>query len=293
MEKKQSGIYRLIFIIVILTISTWFVSKHKNTLNTQTHIDALMHSSNTITQLSTAQLYEHLQSIIPSHDIDLIAKVIAQLAPSNAQKIIKKLIEETTILSAEEKIKIIFGCIALYTGKQNTQNDLLHLLCAYPLLQETNSLLVVLIKNKYNDILSIFSQWAKECNLWQSFVDHAFDIAITNNDYTTIETLLSKKIRVTEKKASQLLFSVIEHDKDSAFVPLLVKHAHADVNFTIQGKTLLITAVEHNNIKMLHELLEAGAVVDRIADNTTETALQIAMSRNYTFAEQLLREYGA
>jgi ankyrin repeat protein len=143
-------------------------------------------------------------------------------------------------------------------------------------------------------------QWAKNQQqdaekplLWPSLIDNAFDVAIADNDYTTIETLLSKKIKVTEQKASQLLLHVIENKKNNAFIPLLAKHAHADVNYAVNGKTLLIVAVEQNNIEHVHALLEAGAVVDRVVDHTKETALQVAMTRKYTHAEQLLREYGA
>ena len=298
MEKKEVGMYRLLIIIIILTASIWFLNKHKSASNTQTTVDTL-HELQAVKNLPTDQAYNYIQSLLPSHDIDLIVKVTTQLAHHNAQTMIEKLIQ-TPLLSAEEKIKIIFGNSAYHSGKKNIQYALFDILIAHPCLQENTSILLTLIKSKYNEQLALFTQWAKEQStlssqpsLWKSFVEQAFYTAIKHDDYAVIELLLSKKIKITEEKASKLLLSVIENNKNSEFVPLLVKHAHADVNYAVNGKTLLIAAVEQNNIKLVHALLEAGAVVDRIVDHKKGTALQIAMANKYTSAEQLLREYGA
>ncbi len=44
---------------------------------------------------------------------------------------------------------------------------------------------------------------------------------------------------------------------------------------------------------MIHVLLDAGAVVDRVVDPEQGSALQIAMARNDKVIQELLREYGA
>jgi ankyrin repeat protein len=72
---------------------------------------------------------------------------------------------------------------------------------------------------------------------------------------------------------------------------LLIRHTQADINYTQCGKTLLIAAVEKDNIEMVRILLDAGAVVDRVSN--VGTALTVAMRQKNYSVEQLLREYGA
>jgi len=59
----------------------------------------------------------------------------------------------------------------------------------------------------------------------------------------------------------------------------------------VNGKNLLINAVEKNNIEITKALLDAGAVVDR--PSIIGTALHVAIQQKNYKLEQLLREYGA
>ena len=303
MKKKELGVYRLLTIIVVLSISIWFINKHKeNIYTTSTHIDIPATPAESISHLPLENIYSHIHPLLISHDINLLIKTINQFNHDIITNLIEKLMNDAShTLSSEEKAKIIFEAVSHCHTKKNTQYTLLNfLLSTPPSICNLSSALITLIRNKHTNILPIFTQWAKKlkrdskyCSLWPSLINHTFTIAIKENDYFVVETLLSKKIKVSEAKASQLLLYVIEHNKNSAFIPLLVKYAHADVNCAIQGKIPLIEAVEQNNIEHVHALLEAGAVVDRIVDKKKGTALHIAMLHKYTHAEKLLREYGA
>ena len=125
------------------------------------------------------------------------------------------------------------------------------------------------------------------------YAEQAFKRAVEDNDYTAVEALFSKKVRIAHKKANELLWHIVETGKDSTLISLLINHAQADVNYTENGKTLLIAAVERNNIEIVRTLLDEGAVVDRIIDNEKNTALTVALKHKYRSVEQLLREYGA
>ena len=125
------------------------------------------------------------------------------------------------------------------------------------------------------------------------YAEKAFARAVEDNDYAAVETLFSKKVRIPQHKASELLWYIVGTEKNSNLISLLVNHAQADVNYTENGKMLLVAAVEKNNTDMVRVLLDQGAIVDRVIDGEKNTALTIAMKNKYRSVAQLLREYGA
>jgi ankyrin repeat protein len=301
MENREAGIYRLFIILAIFSASILFLNSHKKSSITATHIDVLNVSTDSVVGLSLDQAYEHMSSLLKSHDTDLIVKIIHQFIHHFAVELVEKIIKDTALsLSNEEKLEILFGTVLHCNGKKAVQYRLLDFLLDYPSLYQEIPVLISLARSKYTDTIAIFINWGKERQkeqaregLLQTFVNHAFTVAIQENDYNSCEVLLSKKVRIEAPKASELLWHIVENNKNSAFVSLLVHHSHADVNSVGDGKTLLIAAVEHNNTKMVQVLLDEGAVVDRVVDPEKGTALEIAMARNYSSTEQLLREYGA
>ena len=65
-----------------------------------------------------------------------------------------------------------------------------------------------------------------------------------------------------------------------------------DLNENHEGKTLLIAAVEQNQLGLVKVLLEKGAAVNLIFDPAIGSALQIALRKKYADIELLLRAKG-
>jgi hypothetical protein len=301
MESRKVGAYRLIITLGIFSVSIFFLNNNKKKITTNTHIDLIDCKTNSIAKLSLEHAYEQMNSLFVSRDTDLIVKVIGQFKEQCMHELVEKIIRETpSFLSYQEKMNIIFGLVAHCSSKKNMQYDLLDFLLEYPVLHNEIPALLALARSKYPDIIAVFINWGKDrqkkegkAGLLTAYVEQAFSTAIAENDYMAIEIMLSKKVRIMPQKASAFLWYIVANDKNSSLIPLLVHHAQADVNYADNGKTLLIEAVEKNNMDMIRVLLDEGAVVDRVVDAEKGSALHIAIKNNYVCAEQLLREYGA
>jgi len=300
MEGRQEGVLRLFIIMSFFCISIFFLNNNKKNLVTSPHIDICDTKSDSTVDFSIEHVYQEMNSLFLTHDIDLIIKVISQFKCNCARLVVEKIIKDETIcLSLEEKVNIIYGMMHAYT-KKNMHYEWLDLLLEYPRLDIQTPVLLSLARNKHADDIALFIAWGKDRQkargkngLLACYAEQAFKRAVEDNDYAAVETLFSKKVRIAQQKASELLWYIIEHKKNSALISLFVHHAQADVNCLENGKTLLIMAVEKNNIDGVRVLLDEGAVVDRVIDNEVGTALTIAMKHNYHNLEQLLREYGA
>jgi hypothetical protein len=302
MESRKVGVYRLFIIVGIFSASIFFLNNNKKKITTQTHIDLIQCKKNSIAKLSLEHAYEQMNSLFVARDTDLIVKVVSQFKDRCMYKLVERIVQEpSSFLSPEEKMEILFGLVAHCGAKKsNTQYDLFDFLLKYPILHKDTPALLVLARSKYADSIAQFINWGKDrqknegrTGLLTAYVEQAFTTAIADNDCAAVETMFSKKVRLAQSKASAFLWDIVENNKNSALIPLLVHHAQADVNCIDCAKTLLIAAVEKNNVEMIRALLDEGAVVDRVIDAEKGSALHIAMKNNYASVEQLLREYGA
>ena len=301
MESRKVGLYRLCVIMIIFCISIFFLNNNKKKFTTATHIDVFHNKVESVARISLEHAYEQISSLFVSHDIDLIVKVISQFKDQSAYELVDKTLQNSSpFLSDAEKKNILFGALNYCNIKKNIQYDLLDFFLKYPSLNNDIPILLLLARCEYPDLIHLFINWGKDrqknsgkTEFLRRFVDDAFTVAIANNDYTAVEVMLSKKVRIAQSKASELLWHIVAQNKSSALITLLVHHAQADVNYVNEGRTLLIEAVEKNNINTIRALLDEGAIVDRITDGERGSALRIAIKNKYAYAEQLLREYGA
>jgi hypothetical protein len=299
--KNTVGVYRLCVIVFFFVASMLFLNNQKKTNSLATHIDAFNSTASHESSVSLDQMYHYINSLMASRDINLIIKVINHSMNHHAVDIVEKIIlDNRCVCSSIDKMRIIFGVMVHQSSKKMVQYRLLDFLLNYPAIFDTHLVLLTLMRSGYADGLPVFLSWLKDRqkdsgreHVRALFIDHALAMAIDQNDYGIIETMFSKKIKISSDKASKLLLSVVEQNKDTAFIHLLVRHARADINYVKNGKTLLMMAVEQSNEKIVQALLEEGAVVDRIIDPINGTALTCAVASNNKAIEQLLREYGA
>lgn len=302
MESRQAGIFRLFIIMVFFGVSIFFLNNNKKHFTTATHIDICNTKIDHTMNVSLDQAYHEINSLFFTHDLDVIVKAMSQFKYHFTYDLIERMIhDEAVCLSIDEQVKVIYGMVAHYScPKRNIQYDFLDLFLKYPHLNSQNPILLSLARSKYADVIAMFITWGKDrqkvegrTGLLAGYAERAFIVAVEHDDCAAVEILFSKKVRIAQHKASELLWYIVEHGKNSKLISLLVDHAQADVNYADHGKTLLIAAVEKNNIEMVRVLLDKGAVVDRIVDTEAGTALTIAMKHKYHSLEQLLREYGA
>lgn len=301
METRKSGIFRLFIIMIFFCVSIFFLNNNKKKIVTATHIDMYTIKTDCPINFSIDQVYLKMQSLFVAHDIDLIIKVMNQFTCACARELIEKIIQDDVIpLSCDDKVKIIYGMVMHAESKKSIQYEWLDLFLKYPSLHLQTPVLLTLARSSYVDAIGLLIAWGKDRQknpayngVLSQYVQQAFISAIEDNDYAAIEILFSKKVRIDQPKASELLWYIVENNKNSRLISLLVHHAQADVNYTHNGKTLLIAAVEKNNLASVRALLDEGVVVDRVINNEVGTALTIAMKHNYHGVEMLLREYGA
>jgi hypothetical protein len=299
--ERQAGIFRLLIIMTFFCISIFFLNNNKKNFITATHIDICNVKADLAVNFSVDQTYQEMRTLFLMKDVEFITKALSQFKYNFARELIEKMIQDETIgLSCDEKVTVIYGMITRSCPKKNVQYEWLDLLLEYPLLHAQNPVLLTLARSRYADNIALFIAWGKDrqkasdrMGLLAHCATQAFKKAVEDNDYTAVETLFSKKVRITPSKASELLWYIVEAGKSSALISLLVNHAQANVNCIANGKTLLMVAVENNNIEIIRALLDRGAVVDRIIDGEKNTALMIATKKKYRSVEQLLREYGA
>lgn len=299
MESKQTGIFRLFIIMFFFFISIFFLNSNKKKFITYTHIDICNTKSDLMADVSVNHLYSTMSSLFLAHDLDVIIKTIRECKYYVAYELVEKILNDDALcLSAEEKTTIIYAMVTHSCSKKNIQYEWLDLLLEYSYLHNTTPVLLTLARSSYADLIGVFISWGKERqkslkrNILTYYAEQAFKKAVEDNDYMAVETLFSKKVRIAQCKANELLWCIVEAEKNSALISLLVNHAQADVNHVKEGKTLLVAAVEKNNIDIVRALLEKGTIVDHLVD-AENTALTIAMKNKYHGVEQLLREYGA
>lgn len=302
MESRQAAVFRLFMIMIFFCISIFFLNTNKKGAVTATHIDICNIKSDMAMNVSVDHVYHEMHALFVAHDVDLIIKTLSRFKYNIMRNLIEKMVSDDAIkLSPEEKTRVIYGMIAYYAcPKKNAQYELFDLFIDYPSLNSQTPILLTLARSKYSDLIALFIAWGKDRQktegrqgLLAQYAEQAFKMAVYQNDYVAVETLFTKKVRIASACATRLLCQVVENSCNPKIIPLLVSHAQADVNCVENGKTLLVAAVEKNNIEMVRMLLDRGAVVDRVVDGEKNTALTIAMRHNYDVVEQLLREYGA
>lgn len=298
MHTKKSDFFRLLVILIVFTVSILLVNENKRSNALITSLDVSHTTPDNIVHFAFDHVYEHMHSLLISRNISLIVQVISQCNVHYIYDLVEKIVTNHTLsLTNEEKIKIIFGVAAHCNGKKRLVYRLFDLLSLHPEIYTNAPVLLVLVRVKQFDILSTFVRWLddnqekneKRKDLAHWLMIHSLEVAVAENDCTATEIILSKKIRIEKDTASSLLWYAVEHNKDVLFVRLFVLRAHADVNYSLDGKhTLLIRAVENNNIEIVRALVEEGAHVDQVIDISVGSAISIAQKYGYKEVVSLL-----
>ena len=193
-----------------------------------------------------------------------------------------------TALTANDKVELIL-ILAGKTADQDQQNSILNLLQDNPQLAKQVPVFYVAVLKENDAVIPIIMGWLsdKPTKLKEWAYD-ALYTAIIKNQPKIAEQLLQSLKNLTPKELTNLLWEAVNGKKNPAFIQPLVA-AGADSNDARKGKTVLITAVELNQLELVQALLKNGAHVDAIDDPAVGSA--VATRKGLTDVDLLLRKY--
>lgn len=241
----------------------------------------------------------HLLPLINSESVEKISELLASLSINQAEQIAEQLInDQSSPLNRDDKIQLLSNLAFLYRTNREKQGKIFKILIESKLFQEGTPLLFAIASGNYEKIIPDLLEWLESYNpdLIKIIADDAINYSIEHNKVTEFDRLYSYGIFISPQQATMLLWEAIDRNNDYHFVTFLIKAgAHINAVFEKEGKkyTPLIRATELNNIKIVKELLEAGADVNLIPDPAVGSALQIAVVKQFGEIDLLLRQHGA
>lgn len=196
---------------------------------------------------------------------------------------------QTNLLNDIQKVHLLLELIVqdrLGRRRNIAITELANRFAEYPVLYEA----MVFHARAVNPI----QEWIKSTesnHIYNSWLQKSLDKAVDQNNWHFFASLFLYGIKPTEQQVSDILRKVVREARDVRFVPILVQKLGADANYSFDKKrTILIEAVENNDIDMVRALLQVGADQNIVLDATIGNAQQIAFERGYTAIDLLLRE---
>jgi hypothetical protein len=254
-------------------------------------------------KLSVSDFMLYIHPFLISGAINRIVDLMQTLSPQEIEQVLHQIIDtDEGSLTPEDKVKLIVHLGSLLHDT-STQHMVFEFLNQYgPLIESSQPMLYTLAQSKeYKKEIPAVLTWMSEqgSDKLARFVNQTLEFAVESNDIATFTALMFFAIPFEEKQAQQLLWRVVEQDKDPAFLDILKEYTSID---TQQGvHTPLMIAVEHRNPPLVAKLLALGSDPNKVVDNATGSALQISLIKQdeagpgtseYVTIEQLLREGG-
>ncbi len=250
---------------------------------------------NPLDDLSIEKAYGSLQHLMASRSVSTIVQMLQGMSVNRTLSIAQMILaSKNTALTREDKAVVILGLIHNISNNIKVEYQLLDMLKQFRDTKKDKPLLVSTVHSQYSTSIPVILAWMKERGLDEVSIMNAFTYTIMHNDVAGFTKLVGHAVPITAAQATTLLTKTVTQKKMVEFVPLLIDLG-ADINFASQGKTMLMQAVLQNNIDMVTALLKAGATknIDTIVDPKVGSALQLAIEKNYTNIDLLLRQYGA
>jgi len=237
-----------------------------------------------------------LSPLVHAHAIDQLAKQVVyfqQFIP-NAIKDLSEHIMSATVagqsaLTVHEQAEFLVALLYYYS-KQEQQpavGDLVSWIISHENIFKNNPFLFVVAHGPYASLLKDIKQFD---NQKPALILAAFQKAISENSYESMEKMIQEGFRVDSGVANALLLQAARIARDAAFVPLLLSEG-ANKNGVSDKKTPLVEAVQAGNDAMVKALLVAGADPEKMAlDSSKDAPVDIAFKKNYTAIEDMLHE---
>lgn len=287
-------------LMVVIVISGGLAHGIKS-FNDASVIPAHLRASKSIFEnLSVQDAYDFLNPLLISRNVERAAFLVARFDRSIYNELLEKILSSAnTNISAREKLEFL-GYLLATCDEQKEFYELFELLLVHKDQLAIEYFLHFIADPLYDKVLRMFVGWydsrneQEQKNIFDTIVTNGIKNVIDNNEVKRLEWLLANSSFVAVQGATILLSYVVENKKDPGFVLPLVKQAKADVDHQdANKKTLLLRAVELDNLEMVRALLEQGADVAIISSPEIGSALQNAIIYGHVPVELLLRSFGA
>jgi hypothetical protein len=291
MKREQSN--SLFFTVIIILFIASFGLLHSRKKITAASLPTAL-SSNPLENVSLEQARSYINQLIIARSPGLLAHALEDLSSQRVIELADRIIHETpSTLTRDDKIQFLLALASSYAQDKALQQNFFKLLITYATIDKKEiPILVVAVQGDYVQVIPAFIAWNKQEHPELLLIDQALLHMVTHDKIELSKKFLSQGIRLTPEQADKLLTLAVQQNKNVKFVPMLINQG-ANPNQIIDKYTLLMLAVINHNKDMVYALLEAGASVNIITDNATGSALQLAIERNYSDIDQLLRKYGA
>lgn len=287
---KQSRLKRhdIILLLCVLLVFSCGISLLYGTA-TQEHA---------VSPVEDTEVFKDLQALDISHSVQKMGEFLARRKFEQQIRILNQILNgQTSALNPEEKVEL---GIELLTKRANIsdQKTILDMLRNYPGVHTIPLMYIAVDKRQLSAVPMIVNYYKNNTQELHKTIYEALVHAIRQNNLKNFAQIISSVGGISAQMATQLLWEVLQQNKDAQFIPVLVKQK-ADVNNAKEGKTPLISAVDANNVEMVQMLLDHGAQPNKFVDPAIGTPLQRVQKlqreskvQNATI-ELLLRDHGA
>jgi hypothetical protein len=292
MKQHQPNYMALVTIIGLLVISTGLLNSKKSIKADAVTVAV---AKNPLDELSFETAYDSLQHLFASRSVVAIVSMMQGVSLERTLQIVSMMLNSKSIaLTRNDRVIITLGIAHNYQGNLKKQFQLLDLLTQFKTTKKETPVLINAVHSEYSGLIPVILAWMKDKKIDEVSINNAFTYVVEQGDITGFTKLIKYGVPITAAQATTLLASVIAKKKRSEFIPLLAELG-ANVDYADQGYTLLMRAVELHNTASVEALLKAGADknINKIISPSVGSALQLAIEKEYTDLDLVLREYGA
>lgn len=233
--------------------------------------------------------------LIDSASVEKAAELINTRPFDEQRALVQSIIsEKNSSLKQEDKIRLI---LAVASSHKNNTTECQKIFDFLKNREVKNGRPVLFVASSvpYQELIPLLMQWAdtQSKTLLKGMVHEALLYAVDGGHVREFKNMCASALPIDVALAKEVLWHVVDTNRKSEFVGPLVSKG-APVNGVYNKKWLLLTrAAVNGNVSMAQALIQAGADVNKIADPTIGSPLQIALAKKNFALETVLRKNGA
>lgn len=282
---KQSDIALLSMVLVLLSASIGILHGRKKMVDPSIIADDAARI-----MLTQQDALDYLQPHLIAGNIDSAAATLHQFVDPLFFSVVEAILDDSSsVLSNPQKIELLAGVLE-YDQLQKQYHKVMPLLVDR---FKDQPVFVYFIKNYFRMIPHLIS-WMKNspqmADVLDNWIAQSFKVLVEQDDPETLARLHALvQMHPSQDLINTLLVKVAKEGKSPLFLDLLVDQLGGQLSYSPdRKKTLLMLAVEANNVPLVKALLAKGASHSKVLDSATGSARQIAFERGLHSIEALL-----
>lgn len=249
-------------------------------------------ASHAVSAINDNEVMRDIQPLDISGSVKAMGEFLTTLSLDQQLRILERIFNgKVSALTPEQKVELGIELLVKQAAT-NQQDRILKTLIQYSSFSKT-PLLYIAVNKKLSQAVPTITRFLKnDPAKLHDAIYKALLFAIQKDNVPNFDALIQELKGITPAMATDLLWDVLQENKDEKFIPILAGQK-ADLNSSKEGKTPLVAAVDANNAPLVNALLEKGADVNKFIDPAVGTPLQNALRKKYSSIELLLRKHGA